>query len=244
MKNIIHILTKPKTIVTLIVCLAIAIGGVKIYRAINVWKHQQKILEQMVSRLSAESRAAEVLVTKSVYNEQSKTITTTIKFLEYSATRTALPAKYFTFEGNVIQFQALVIRFVDKFVKAGDKLKGKSAYLFLKVFVLNGEETQVFDLTKTYEVPKGYQVGKEASEFEKEMWNQFWAYALDPKAREKAGIKNAQIEAPGSMFLPGTIYTIKIEHDGGLRIDTQPIPEILKGESIDSVLLNGLDSRA
>jgi hypothetical protein len=43
-------------------------------------------------------------------------------------------------------------------------------------------------------------------------------------------VKNAQIEAPGSIFVPGTIYTIKIEYDGGLRIDAKPIPEILKGE--------------
>ncbi len=45
-------------------------------------------------------------------------------------------------------------------------------------------------------------------------------------------IKNAQIEAPGSMFLPGTIYTLKIEHDGGIRIDAEPVPEILKGEAV------------
>ncbi len=32
-------------------------------------------------------------------------------------------------------------------------------------------------------------------------------------------IKNAQIEAPGTMFVPGNLYTIKIEHDGGLRIE-------------------------
>ena len=64
------------------------------------------------------------------------------------------------------------------------------------------------------------------------LWEEFWNYALDPKARERSGIKNAQIEAPGSMFLPGTIYTIKIEHDGGLRIDTRPVPEILKGEKV------------
>ena len=31
-------------------------------------------------------------------------------------------------------------------------------------------------------------------------------------AHRQAGIKNAQIEAPGSLFLPGTIYTLKIEH--------------------------------
>ena len=72
----------------------------------------------------------------------------------------------------------------------------------------------------------------EKSEFEIKLWEEFWRYALDPKARERYGVKNAQIEAPGTMFLPGTIYTLVIEHDGGLRIDSQPVPEILKGENL------------
>ena len=48
----------------------------------------------------------------------------------------------------------------------------------------------------------------------------------------KLGIKNAQIEAPGTKFMPGILYTLKIEHDGGIRIDTLEIPAILKGEKI------------
>ena len=44
------------------------------------------------------------------------------------------------------------------------------------------------------------------------------------------GIKNAQIEAPGTRFVPGMLYTVKIEHDGGMRIDAQTLPLILKGE--------------
>ena len=40
----------------------------------------------------------------------------------------------------------------------------------------------------------------------------FWDYALDPEMAHKQGIKNAQIEAPGTMFIPGVIYTIHIEH--------------------------------
>ena len=38
--------------------------------------------------------------------------------------------------------------------------------------------------------------------------------------------------APGTKFVPGKLYTIKIEHDGGLRIDVSPLPEILAGEKI------------
>lgn len=199
---------------------------------ISHWMGEAHLLRQMVERLSAETRVAEVLVTKSELNEQTGKILTTIKFLEHDAKGKPLAPKYFTFQGNIIQFQSLVIRFEDRFVRAGDKLRGKSAYLFMKAFVLDGEKTQEFEITKPEEIPAGYKVSEARSEFETELWRDFWKYALDPKKREHAGIKNAQIEAPGSMFLPGSIYTLHIEHDGGLRIDARPIPEILKGEEL------------
>ena len=199
-----------------------------------LWVHQKvgeyRVLQSVIDRLSADSRIAEVLVTQSRYNEATKRIETTIKFLEYDSKGNPLPARHFTFQGNVIQFQALVVRFQDRLVKAGDKLRGKSAYLFLRAFMLDGEHTQVFNITEANEIPRGYKVPGETREFEKKLWEEFWSYALDPKAREHSGIKNAQIEAPGSIFVPGTIYTIHIEHDGGMRIDTKPIPEILRGE--------------
>ncbi len=35
---------------------------------------------------------------------------------------------------------------------------------------------------------------------------------------------------PGSLFLPEYLYTLKIEHDGGLRIDSRLVSNILRGE--------------
>lgn len=199
---------------------------------VNRWLEEARVLRKVVERLSADSRIAEVLVTKSEYNEASKKIETTIKFLEYDAKGRPLAPKYFTFHGNIIQFQSLVIRFSDRLVKAGDKLKGKSAFLFMKAFVLDGEETQVFEINKTNQIPTGYKTDEARSEFEARLWESFWQYALDPQARERTGIKNVQVEAPGSIFVPGTIYTVSIEHDGGIRIDARPVPEILKGEQV------------
>jgi hypothetical protein len=139
-----------------------------------------------------------------------------------------LKPKFFTFEGNLIQFQTLVVRFDDKYVEEGHRLKGKSIYLFLKCFVLKGKDTQEQVITSVDEVPDGYRTADAPSSFEKMIWKRFWQYALDPQKRARVGIKNAQVEAPGSVFVPGTIYTLVIEHDGGLRIDARPIPEILK----------------
>ena len=235
---------------------SIGILGVAVVLAgigVSQWIQKERVLRQIIERLHAETRMADVLVTKSEFDEVSKKIKTAIKFLEYDSQGKPLEPKYFTFsaplnagtdpslgkavdgEKPIIQFQSLVIRFNDKLVEAGDRLRGKSAVFFMKAFVLDGKNTQEFDITKVNEVPGGYRVSDKANEFEQKLWQEFWNYALDPKKRDHAGIKNAQIEAPGSMFLPGTIYTLKIEHDGGLRIDANPVPEILKGEKVDKI---------
>ena len=187
---------------------------------------------RVLQNLKADSRIAEVLVTESKLDEITGFFVTTIKFLEYDVKGKPLTPRYFTFHGNQIQFQSLVVRFDDKYVEEGHRLKGKSIYLFLKAFVLNGPETEAFEITRTAGIPDGYHVDGVSSKMQREIWTRFWKYALDPKERETVGIKNAQLEAPGSVFVPGTIYTIKIENDGGMRIDTAPIPDILKGETI------------
>lgn len=188
--------------------------------------------KRILENLKADTRAAEVLVTESKLDEVTGQFVTTIKFLEYGVDQRPLAPRYFTFHGNQIQFQSLVVRFDDKYVEQGHRLKGKSIYLFLKAFVLAGKETEVFEITKTGGVPEGYLAEGAPNKLQKEIWQRFWRYALDPRARENVGIKNAQLEAPGSVFVPGTIYTIRIENDGGLRIDASPIPQILKGEMI------------
>ena len=182
--------------------------------------------------LQADSRIAEVLVTGVNFDEKSKQTFTTIKFLEYTSSGKPLEPKYFTFSGNIIQFQSLVIRFDDIYIRNGDKLRGKSAYLFLKAFMLDGKNTQEFDITPVNEIPAGYKMDDKVDSFEAELWKQFWTYALDSQKANGSGIKNAQIEAPGTLFVPGNIYTIKIEHDGGMRIDVAQLSPILKGETI------------
>lgn len=221
-----------KKIIYILVFLLVILGGIFVYQNVVKYINENRILRQVISRLTAESRIAEVLVTNVHYDEKKVKTFTAIKFLEYDTKQRPLEPKYFTFAGNIIQFQSLVIRFEDFHIRKAAPLKGKSAYLFWKVFMLDGANTQEYEITRINEIPKGYKIEDVAHPFEKVLWGRFWQYALDPQEAKKMGIKNAQIEAPGTMFIPGTLYTIKIEHDGGIRIDTQPLPAILKGEQI------------
>jgi len=193
---------------------------------------ENQMLRKVVERLSADSRIAQVLVTGVQSDPETNKTYTTIKFLEFDSRMNPLPARYFTFSGNIIQFQSLVIRFDDYFIKQAHPLKGKSAYLFMKAFCLTDAGAEIFEISKVNEVPSGYQVEEAGNIFEELLWRRFWDFALEPKEAGKMGIKNAQIEAPGSKFIPGMLYTLKIEHDGGLRIDAEALPKILEGETI------------
>jgi hypothetical protein len=102
----------------------------------------------------------------------------------------------------------------------------------MKAFVLSDKGAEVFDINKINEIPSGYAVEGKTNGFERKLWQRFWQYALSPSEAKRMGIKNAQIEAPGTKFIPGLLYTIKIEHDGGLRIDAQPLSPILKDEKV------------
>ena len=201
------------------------------FYAVNILRENQ-VLKRIIERLAADSRVAEVIVTEVKPDPKTKKTHTTIKFLEYNAKLKPLKPKYFTFSENVIQFQAMVIRFDDFYVKKGHSLKGKSAYLFLKAFVLTDNGAETFDITKINEIPSGYEVEGAKNNFERKLWRGFWEYALNPVQAAQSGVKNAQIEAPGTRFVPGLIYTVKIEHDGGLRIDSAPLSPILKNEKV------------
>ena len=225
-------MSKAKKIKFFIIILFWVIAGFAGYRMVSQYFYENATLKRIIQRLEADSRVAEVLVTGVNYNETDHKTYTTIKFLEYDTKGEALQPKYFTFSGNIIQFQSLVIRFDDLYIRRGDKFKGKSAYLFWKVFVLDGKNTQEYEITSIQDVPQGYKLDSKDNPFERKFWNHFWQYVVDPKSAKSEGIKNAQIEAPGTIFIPGHLYTNKIEHDGGLRIDSSPLSGILRGEKI------------
>ena len=132
----------------------------------NVFR-ENKALKEIIERLAADSRVAEVMVTEVKSDPATKNTYTTIKFLEYSAKLKPLKPKYFTFSGNVIQFQARVIRFDNFYVKKGHPLRGKSAYLFLKAFILTDKGAETFDITKINEIPSGYEVEGAKNNFER-----------------------------------------------------------------------------
>lgn len=187
-------------------------------------------LNTVVDRLEASTRVAQVVVTDQEVNEQSGLLETTIKFAELDRQGEALPPRTFTVEGDVIYFDALVIKFDRDYVERGEALRGKSLHLFRRIFGEHQPPERGFPIDGSPReggVPDPYRVDGEANDFEVELWKDFWSYAVDPAAAREKGVRVVQGEAVYTRFVEQNLYTLTLDHDGGLNIEIEPIPRIL-----------------
>ena len=220
--------------------LAVA-AGAALYAAYTVQRaYREKELEirrlaRVVERLEAETRRAQVIVTKQGVNPATGRLETTLKFMETGPGGDPLPPRYFTVEGDVVYFDALVIRFEREYVERGDALRGKSICLFRRVFGEHQAPEEGFPVDRAAgagEVPDVYRVNPDPTPFERELWKEFWRYAADPAAARAKGVRVIQGEAVYTRFIPGNLYTLTLDHGGGLSIKVEPIPAILRDELI------------
>jgi hypothetical protein len=218
----------------LLLSVLVVAGSVGIYlyrdhfsasRDIRRLEEEKKELQQIVQRLSAESRRADVLVT------DQKTIdgvlNTTLLFVEYDRNEVALPAKRFTVKGDFIHIDAMVIKFERGFIEENDPLRGHSIALFTKIYGDAERPADAAMIDPPNEIPGIYRdADPRVSEFEMQLWKNFWKLAEDPKLRAERGVRIANGQGVWGPFEINRLYTLTIESDGGLNLVYEPIKGI------------------
>jgi hypothetical protein len=184
-------------------------------------------LKQVIGRLSAERRMADVVVTdQQVVDGKTKT---TLLFVEYARDGTALPAKRFAIDGNVAYVDAMVIKFDGKFVQQNDPLRGHSIALFTRLFAENQPPEKGFRIDEPNTIPAAYRGSDPyVQDFERDLWASFWKLADDEAYRTEMGVRVAQGEAVSTQFHPDKLYTLTLEADGGLNITSSPLKGIYR----------------
>ena len=184
-------------------------------------------LKQVIQRLGAESRVADLIVTDQE-TVDGKT-QTTLLFVEYARDGSTLPAKRFTVDGNVAYVDAMVIKFDGRFVEQNDPLRGRSIALFTRLYGENQPPEKGFRIDPPNQVPDVYR-GEDpvVQEFERELWNNFWRLAEDEAYRKEMGVRVAQGEAVWTRFQPDRLYTLTLESNGGLNITSSPLKGIYR----------------
>jgi hypothetical protein len=179
-------------------------------------------LRQIVQRLEAERRVADVIVTDQ--RTIGGTLRTSILFVEYARGGTSLPPRRFTVEGKTIHLDAMVIKFDGKFVEQNDPLRGHSIALFTRLYGEAQPPADGFAVDEPGQVPAFYQSSDPAlSQFQKTLWQNFWRLADDPSYRTSMGVRVAQGEGVWRPFEPERLYTISLESNGGLNIRSEPL---------------------
>ncbi|HEV8608151.1 MAG TPA: hypothetical protein VGQ99_22640 [Tepidisphaeraceae bacterium] len=227
----------------LMVCALVVGGGALMWQYEHRWsedakkaeeirklKEQNDQLESFVSRLTSEKRVAEVVVcgqkkSGSVVEE------TTLMFVEYGGDGKQLPPRYFTIKGNVAHIDALVIKFEQDFIKKGDPLRGHSMVLFHRLYGDYQAPADGYMIDMPGKPPEVYRIptrSPAASEFESQMWQNFWKLADDEQYRKEKGVRVAMGESPWTRFYPDKVYTLTLQADGGLSLSARAMDGIWK----------------
>lgn len=211
-------------------------GGVGIFfyqdrtsdaRKIEKLEEEKQELREIVQRLSDEKRVAEVLVTDQEIVDG--VMRTTLLFVEYAKDGSSLPPKSFTIEGKTAHIDAMVIKFEQDFVKENDPLRGHSIALFTKLYGDKEAPADAERIDVPGRIPDVYRgADPRISQFERELWDNFWKLAEDEAYRQRHGVRVANGQGVWGPFEKDRIYTITIESDGGLNITSEPLRGIYR----------------
>ena len=199
-------------------------GGDRQRRVEAERKNEQ--LRQVIDRLGAEQRVADVVVTEQ--KTEGDVLKTTLLFVEYARDGSPLPAKRFTIDGNVAYVDAMVIKFDGRFVEENDPLRGRSIALFTRLYGEKQAPEKGARIDEPNTIPDVYRGDVKVQDFERELWANFWKLAEDEAYRKQMGVRVAQGEAVWTKFQPDRIYTLTLESDGGLNITSSPLKGIYR----------------
>jgi hypothetical protein len=185
---------------------------------------QQKLqLQQVVQRLTTEKRVAEIVVTERSVAEDG-TPTSALLFVEYARDGSTLPPKSFIVRGDQVHIDGLVIEFDGDFVQKGDPLRGHSILLFDKIYGSADRPVDAYRIDSPGRIPDLYAAASpQISQFETDLWSNFWRLARDEAFRKEKGVRVANGKSVYGPFETDRLYTITLDASGKLSCEDSPI---------------------
>jgi len=169
--------------------------------------------------LKVDTRVAILDVIEKTRSPETGALNTTFIFREVDGTgRPVTPDRKFTISGDILYIDAWVAKFQDEFVELGDPLRGSSIYLFRRLFSEDQRPSEGFVLDEEGSLPLPYRNQGEASEFEKEIWENFWFLANNPNEAARKGLRAVHGEAVYMKLEEGKRYRIQLRASDGLTI--------------------------
>jgi hypothetical protein len=195
------------------------------YRAITIHEllTDNKQLKQAITNLTYEDQIGYAKVIAQEPNDGK--IFTTLKFVETARDdklKTVLEKEY-TIEGDIVYFDALIVKFGDKMVMDG---KTKALYLWRRVYSEKMAPEQGFAIEEPGAEPQRYgDLLKLLPMRQKRLfWSNIWDLANDPDKLKEHDIKAIYGNAVYSRLREGLIYVFKISPAG--QVYPEVVPDI------------------
>ena len=187
-------------------------------------------LEQDLSRTTAEleqartamrllkmrRRIAHIHVVDQSTDPNSERVVSKIEFYEVSDDGTPIDGQRRTFEieGDRVYVECLVAKFEDKYIEEAALDRSTAICLFQRIFgeYQNPQDGYLIDTSGTS--PTSYARGGEMSEFEKQIWHDFWEIANDRSLATELGIRAAHAQAPSTKVVKGGLYELELRSTG------------------------------
>jgi hypothetical protein len=130
--------------------------------------------------------------------------------------------KKFKIEGDVIHFDALVIKFGSDLVMTG---KEKALYLWRRVYGEYMAPSQGFPIEKEGLEPRRYEDLLKILSIKdrKIFWDEIWQLANDPERLNEIGVTAVDGKVVYKQLRPGFIYVMKVSSGGDLFAEVVPI---------------------
>jgi len=179
---------------------------------------ENKELKQAITTLTTEDQIGYAKVISQ--RTEGDRLLTTLRFVETSRddkTKRILQKEY-TIEGDVIHFDALIVKFDDKMVMDG---KARALYLWRRVYGEKMTPEQGFPIEEPGAEPKRYEDLLEILPVEHQalFWTSIWDLANNPEQLGQHGIKAIYGNVIYSQLREGLIYVFKIGPTGHLYVE-------------------------
>ena len=182
---------------------------------------ENKDLKQAITNLTDESQIGYAKIIKQ--EKADGRLLTTIKFVETARDDKAkkILEKEYTIEGDIIHFDALIIKFGDKMVTDG---KARALYLWRRVYGEKMAPGEGFMIEEPGAEPQRYKdlLAALPIEHRQMFWSNIWDLANDKDKLADYDIDAIYGSAVYSKLKPGLIYVFKLTSAGNFYPETVP----------------------
>ncbi len=228
LKNIFKILTSLPTIIfSILICAALLMTAIGIYRAgtaISELLTENKTLKKALTNLTDENKIGYAKVIDQKKDNKGKVISTTLKFVETARNNEIekILEKEYTIEGDIVHFDALIVKFSDKMVMDGKK---KSLYIWRRIYGEKMSPQDGFVIEEPNAEPKRYaDLLNELPVKKREVfWSSIWELANSPDKLSQYGITAIYGTVTYTQLKENLIYIFRITPTG--QVYPEVIPE-------------------